>query len=103
MRPRNALTLQAIISEAARAGDDLEHLHQQRRRPERKAVNARLRAEISEPGNRQAARIAEKFAPADRLPAFRLGRRQRNFLRIDLQRPGKRFARLAKRPMRTSQ
>ncbi len=42
----------------------LQEQHEQRRRPQRDAVDAGLRAGIAEPGDQQAARILEQVEPA---------------------------------------
>ena len=73
----------------------LQQQHEQRRRPQRDAVDAGLRAGIAEPGDDQAARIFEEIEPValdDRAGVG--GGRQRQRGRFHLQRPGQRLARL---------
>ena len=73
----------------------LQQQHEQRRRPERDAVDAGLRAGIAEPGHQQAARVFEQIEPARLDDRAGVGRgRQRQRGRFHLQRPGQRLARL---------
>ena len=78
---------------AACCGRDLQQQHEQRRRPQRDAVDAGLRAGIAEPGHDQAARIFEEVEPVGVDDRARIGRgRHRQRRRLDLQRPGERLA-----------
>ena len=72
----------------------LQQQHEQRRRPQRDAVDAGLRAGIAEPGDDQAARIFEQIEPVRLDDRSGVGRgRQRQGGGLHLQRPGERFAR----------
>ena len=75
---------------------DLQHQHEQRRHPQAQPDGAGL-ADAGQAGYRQAARIIEQLAPHGLLD-FPDRRGQLDRSRIDLQRPGKRLARLVHPP-----